>query len=182
MDTKFTIYNYSTDDGLTGSLIVRTELCKLFDENTLFDMKNVSKKTVTLNELLTKGYMSVGSTDTMEPLDLEYNNDILKVKGLCIHGSRKELIGNKLGLETVYEPENSDIEEIIDTMDTDFEEIKRNYKDVKGLSVEGLSVEGLSVEGLSVEGLSVEELSVNYLDLDIDNYDYMKNEIFNIFT
>lgn len=119
-------YSYQTDENKNGSIICHPKLEKLFDENILFKMNNVEKKKVDLNDIYDKGFNFIGDIDIMETIDITYNekNDDKKITGLYMHGSRSELISEKLDIEFKMEPESDneleslydDCEESLDTV------------------------------------------------------------------
>lgn len=133
LDTKLKIYSYVTDDHEPGTIITPHELEQIFDNDVLFKMYDVSHKNISLRQLLEKGFISVGSTDIMETLDIEYPlfNTTKKptIKGKYMHGSRKKLILEKTGIDFTLDPESD--EEI---NNQDFE----NNPDKKGVDLNWL--------------------------------------------
>ncbi len=116
LDTEYLIYNFSTYNSEPGTIITHPDLAIIFDENKLFKMDNVNVKTIRLRDIIEKGFITIGSTDIMETLDITYPNPALNnknkptIKGKYIHGSRKELITYPTGIDFIYDPE-SEIEE-----------------------------------------------------------------------
>lgn len=110
-------YSYLTDENKNGSIMCHPKLEKLFDENILFKMNDVEKKRVNLNEIYDKGFNFIGDIDMMETLDIIYNekNDDKKITGLYMHGSRSELISEKLDIDFKLEPDSdNDLESLDD--------------------------------------------------------------------
>lgn len=111
LDTKYKIYSYITEDNEPGTIIVDPKLQNIFDNNKLFNMEKTSVKIVTLREILNKGYISIGSTDHMETLDIVHPSQLIssdkpKIIGKYMYGSRKALIGDQLGIDFLMDPES----------------------------------------------------------------------------
>jgi hypothetical protein len=121
LETEFNIYSYLTQDNKPGTIIAHIDLAPVFDKNKLFTMDDVSVKTVKLRDIIGKGFISVGSTDLMDTLDITYcaKNQNIKplIKGKYLHGSRKKLIAKPTQIEFEYDPVSDD--EICDFNDHD---------------------------------------------------------------
>lgn len=81
MNVKFKIYSYITPDHEPGALIVHPDLVHPFDTQKLFEMDEVVVKEISLFDILKKGFIKIGSTDTMDKMDIEYpliSNEIYK--------------------------------------------------------------------------------------------------------
>lgn len=124
LDTTFCVYNYTTTDYESGTIIINKDLSKIMDEQKLFDMNNMNVTLVTLRDLLEKGFMSVGSIDLMDTMKITYpcpkysdmfnkNVDVFnklkpRIKGKYMHGSRKKLIIEPTGIDFELNPYDSD--------------------------------------------------------------------------
>jgi hypothetical protein len=111
LDTEFKIYNYLTTEYETGTIIAHTDLAPIFDENKLFQMDSMQCKVIRLRDLLEKGYISVGSVDLMDSLEIIYPDKRINqpvkpptVRGLYMHGSRRQLIGGCTKIDFEYDP------------------------------------------------------------------------------
>lgn len=121
LDTKFTIYTYTTESDEIGTIIINTKIDGVIKDNNLFEMVNPVSKTITLRELLEKGFVKLGSTDIMESLDITYpdkafSNDKPIIKGKYLHGSRKDLISNRVDVDFICDPPSEE-----DTADYDLD-------------------------------------------------------------
>lgn len=72
MNIRFNIYTYKTPEGLPGTLIVHPDLVAPFDSQALFEMDNVRVTSISLYDILCKGFIKLGDTDMMDMLDIEY--------------------------------------------------------------------------------------------------------------
>jgi hypothetical protein len=113
LNTEVVIYAYTTNDNEPGTIILNTsvnpKLTDIFDNNILFTMHDVNKKTIRLEELFVNGIISVGSTDLMETLKICYpdpriNKNKPKITGRYMHGSRRRLIAKPLNVEFELDP------------------------------------------------------------------------------
>ena len=118
LDTQFCVYNYTTLDYESGTIIVNKKLSPIVDEQNLFDMNNMNMKMITLRDLLENGFISVGSVDIMDTMKITYPSlqysDITnfktkpKIEGKYIHGSRKKLIIDPTGIDFDLDPDDSE--------------------------------------------------------------------------
>ena len=113
LDTKFKIYTYTTNDYEPGTIIAPPNLDQAFADDNLFRMNELKTRVITLRELLEKGFISIGSTDSMETVDITYptpgySDSKPVIKGTYMHGSRKIMIGQKTGVEFEYEPDSAE--------------------------------------------------------------------------
>jgi hypothetical protein len=113
LDAEYKVYNYLTDTGNeSGTIIVHPDLSIVFDENKLFSMNDVSTKIIKLRDLIENGFISVGSTDIMDNLQIQYPHPVLarstmvkpNIKGIYMHGSRKQLIAGPTNIVFDYDP------------------------------------------------------------------------------
>jgi hypothetical protein len=109
LDTEFTVFSFITDDYEPGAVITRSELRKVFDENSLFNMNFVKSRSIKLRQLLTEGVITVGSVDTMETLTIVYPDQRVSqvkpvIKGRYMHGSREILISEKVNIHFDLDP------------------------------------------------------------------------------
>lgn len=72
LDTKFIVYSYISPDGKPGTVIMHQNLSKAFQSGELIEMDYVKSITLSLKDLLEKGFWSVGDLDTMEDMDIHY--------------------------------------------------------------------------------------------------------------
>jgi len=104
------VYSYLTNDNEVGTIITHPKLAPVFDNNKLFVMENVETKIIKLQDILTKGFISVGSVDIMDPIDIIYplidNNIKPCIKGKYMHGSRRRLIADQTEINFEYDPES----------------------------------------------------------------------------
>ncbi len=119
LDTPFCIYNYTTVDYQSGTIVINKDLSAIMDKQTLFDMNNVSVKSVTIRELLETGFVGVGSVDLMDTIKITYpssswitaNQNVYKqtpkIEGKYLHGSRKKLIIDPTGIDFELDPYDS---------------------------------------------------------------------------
>ncbi|VBB17840.1 hypothetical protein YASMINEVIRUS_303 [Yasminevirus sp. GU-2018] len=137
LDTEIVVFSYITQDNEPGTLIVNMNsnprLEVFFERSDLLTMENVKKKKMTLRDLLLNGVVSVGSVDTMETLEISIPDKRVStqkpsITGKFMHGSRKRLIAEPLGIEFDYYPEsdheNTDFD--IDDNDDDNENGEEN--------------------------------------------------------
>ena len=132
LETELTVYSYTTDDGLPGTIIINSmvnpKLETLFDDDKLFVMDNVKTRKITLKSILESGVVSVGSTDLMETINISYPDQRICTKkptitGLYMHGSRRRLIAEPLDTEFNYDPESDHENVEFDDDDNDNENI-----------------------------------------------------------
>lgn len=111
LDINLIVYSYLTTDNEIGTIITHPDLSPIFDKNKLFTMDIVESKTFKLRDILSKGFVSIGSTDIMDPVDIIYpligNNKKPCIRGKYIHGSRK-LIFETTNIDFTYDPESDD--------------------------------------------------------------------------
>lgn len=127
LDTEYNIYNYLTLDNESGTIIIDQRLDTVFKENKLFGMVKETIKTIKLKDILEKGFISIGSTDIMDPVNISCPHPLLeglkpKITGRYMHGSRKELISKPTNINFEYDFD-SDTEVVEDKKDYfDFDE------------------------------------------------------------
>jgi len=122
LDTEYNIYNYLTLDNESGTIIIDQRLDTVFKENKLFGMVKETIKTIKLKDILEKGFISIGSTDIMDPVNISCPHPLLeglkpKITGRYMHGSRKELISKSTNINFEYD------------FDSDTEVIEEDKKD-----------------------------------------------------
>jgi hypothetical protein len=126
LDSEYHMYSYMTAENEQGSIIVDSIMSKLFEDQALFEMDKSDVKKFTLRDLLQKGFISSGTIDIMEPIEIVYPNRTLfpgtkpKIIGKYMHGSRRSLIGEKLNVDFDYDPESD--HEYVDYNDDDIDE------------------------------------------------------------
>jgi len=114
MNTEFKVYCYNTIDEEPGTIIINNNISNIFNKNTLFEMDKQCFRTFKLGDLLKQGMITVGSTDIMETLTIQYpdpsyvemglSNDKPKIKGKYLHGSRNQLISIPTKTDFILEP------------------------------------------------------------------------------
>ena len=133
MKMKFKVYTYITPDHEPGTIIVHPDLTAPFDEQKLFEMDNLVVSELSLRDILEKGFIKLGSTDTMDKMDIEYpliRNDTFKtnkITGRHWDYSQQEvadMIGKDFEVEVIEQPvfnsdsldtasESSDVDDVI---------------------------------------------------------------------
>lgn len=116
LDSEYVVYSYLTLDNDPGTIIVDPKLQPVFDTDKLFKMECVKKRSITLREILEKGFLSIGSIDLMETVNITYPNKHLVegqtnvtkplIKGMYLHGSRRRLISDPTKIDFDYDPES----------------------------------------------------------------------------
>jgi len=112
LDTEYIVYTYLTPDYKPGAVIVDPKFRPIFDEKNLFEMESLKSTTIKLRDVLKKGFISVGSTDLMESIDITHPHKYIVeqsgarsvIKGRYFHGSRRELIAEPTGIDFTYDP------------------------------------------------------------------------------
>jgi hypothetical protein len=112
LNTEYVIYSYITADHEPGTIIVDSKLRNVFDEQKLFEMQTVSSNNIKLKDIIEKGFISVGSVDIMDTVNITYPHKYITdrtkekptIKGTYLHGSRRELIGETTGIDFEYDP------------------------------------------------------------------------------
>jgi len=125
MKTKFKVYSYVTPDNKPGTLIVHPDLTEPFDTQMLFEMDDVAVAELSLYDILAKGFIKIGSTDTMDEMDIQYpmieNTEYPKNRITGRHWTHSpQTVANVIGREfEVDEPAfGSDTESESDTRST----------------------------------------------------------------
>lgn len=88
-------------------------------------MESLQSTTVKLRDVLVKGFISVGSTDLMDSIDIihphkyivEQSGDRSVIKGRYFHGSRRDLIAKPTGIDFLYDPVSEDENDYQDNVD-----------------------------------------------------------------
>lgn len=129
LDTEIVVFSYVTLNDEPGTIIVNTNvnassnLETYFNCTDLFIMEKTVKKKIKLRDLLLNGVTTIGSTDTMETLQINIPDKRISSKkpsivGKFMHGSRKHLIAVPLDIDFDYDPES---EPEPDNTDFDFD-------------------------------------------------------------
>lgn len=135
MDVKFKIYSYITPDHEPGTLIVHPDLSNPFDTQKLFEMDCLVVKEISLQDILEKGFIKIGSTDMMDDMDIEYpvieNERFKKNRIIGKHWSYTpnevaEMIGKQFEVDNVMSAnlDNSDDLVSFDSDSSDIDNIR----------------------------------------------------------
>jgi hypothetical protein len=117
LNIKFKIYTYITLDNKPGTLIVHPDLSPAFDTQVLFQMDKLTVTEVSLRDILNKGFVKLGDTDTMDKLDIEY--PLIQNQ----HYRENRIIGKHMDVS------NHDINNMLPNIDLSFEETSDSYSE-----------------------------------------------------
>jgi hypothetical protein len=140
LDTEYVVYTYLTPEYKPGAVIVDPKFRPIFDEKHLFEMESLQSTTLKLRDILVKGFISVGSTDLMDSIDITHPHKYIveqsgaksTIKGRYFHGSRRDLIAKPTGIDFTYDPvsdeEKSEDEEKENNINDDYHNEMNTYR------------------------------------------------------
>ena len=130
LDQKLKFYTYITATHEPGTLIMHPDLSEPFDTNMLFDMDKRVVKEISIRDILEKGFIKIGDTDTMEDMDIEYpiipneNYSQNKITGKHWDWSGSE-VASAIGKNFLVNQSNNDYDSDFDDID-DFDHVERD--------------------------------------------------------